>query len=119
MDGGRGCGDAEVDAFAATNLVSFVAWDLIVRMQHDPDAQWTVTELCTSLARPEADLEPALDHCVATAVVESRIGDDGVVRYALTADEGTRRVVARFVAAAAGRGARLEFVRTVLGRAGS
>jgi len=116
MDGGRGCGDVGVDSFAEVNLVSFAAWDLIVYLQRNPDADLTLMALCTALARPEAEVAPALDRCVATGVADVVRPADGPATYGLSHDDAMRCLVARFVELASVREVRLEFVRLVVGR---
>lgn len=117
MDDDRGSGDVEVDAFVEVNLVSFAAWDLIVYLHSNPDAESTIVGLCTALARPEIDVAPALERCLATGVAVVHVGEDGVARYRLTQDRAVLHRVTRFVELASVRHVRLQLVRHVLGRA--
>lgn len=119
MDGIRGSGDVGVDAFAERNLVSFASWDLIVYLSRHPGVEDELSDLCTALSRTERDVVPALQHAIATGVVEKRTGDDGRTRYRLTPDETMRSVIADFVQLAGVREVRLEFVRRVLSRLSS
>jgi hypothetical protein len=116
MDGARISGDPEVDAFVGLNLVSFPAWDLLVFLHKNPDEDSTLPELCTSLARPEKDLKPALQRCLENGVAEEHVSPEGVSRYRRAPDPAIRRRLSRFAELAAVREIRLEFVRHVMSR---
>lgn len=104
-------GDSEVDAFVDSNLVSFAAWDLVIYLNRNPETCETMSNLAGVLARQTSDLEPAVRRLVANGVLVEHAGDDG---YELSEDPEVRRLVGKFIAMAAKREHRLEFVRRVL-----
>ena len=106
-------GDPEVDVFVDASIVSFAAWDLVIFLNRNPETREPLAGMATVLARQESDLIPAVRRLVETGVlVEST--EAGEVGYRLTDDAGVRDIVARFLAMAARREHRLEFVRRVL-----
>jgi hypothetical protein len=113
-------GDPDVDAFVDANIVSFAAWDLVIYLNRNPGTCESLARLAGVLARQESDMLPAVRRLVDTAVLaevyeSSDAGHETPPRYRLTDDPTTRDVVARFIAMAARREHRLEFVRRVLG----
>jgi uncharacterized protein (DUF2342 family) len=105
--------DPDVDAFVDANIVSFAAWDLVIYLNRNPETCEPLSALAAVLARQEPDLMPAVHRLVGSGVlVESSAAD--VMRYSLTEDPAVRAVSARFLALAARRENRLEFVRRVL-----
>lgn len=107
-------GDPEVDAFVDANMVSFAAWDLVIYLNRNPQAAETLASLSAILARQDHDLMPAVRALVQSGTLVEDRQDEGAARYRLTDDPDRRRVVTRFVALAAKREHRLEFVRRVL-----
>jgi hypothetical protein len=113
-------GDPDVDAFVDANIVSFAAWDLVIYLNRNPEVCETLARLAGVLARQEHDMLPAVRRLVDGAVLVEVPGSSGAdrdaaPRYRLTDDPTVRDVVARFIAMAARREHRLEFVRRVLG----
>jgi hypothetical protein len=108
-------GDAELDSFVESSVISFAAWDLITYFNGNQRESLALPELAALLARQEADMEPALLRLCETGVVVQRAGSEGVT-FGLTEDPAVRDVVARFVALSAKREYRLELVRRVLGQ---
>jgi hypothetical protein len=113
-------GDPDVDAFVDANIVSFAAWDLVIYLNRNPEICESLARLAGVLARQESDMLPAVRRLVDTTVLaevyeSSDTGHEIPPRYRLTDDPTMRDVVARFIAMAARREHRLEFVRRVLG----
>lgn len=106
-------GDPDVDVFVDASIVSFAAWDLVIFLNRNPDTCEPLTSLATVLARQESDLMPVVRRLVETGVLVE-CSEAGKVSYRLTEDAAVRDVIARFLAMAASREHRLEFVRRVL-----
>lgn len=109
-----GSGDPGVDVFVDANLTSFIAWDVVVYLEHNADASADLVELSSRLGRKESEVEPVLSKLAANGIAQTSVESDGVVRYALSTEPASRRVVTRFVELAKVRELRLEFVRRVL-----
>lgn len=106
-------GDPDVDVFVDASIVSFAAWDLVIFLNRNPDTCEPLTSLATVLARQESDLMPVVRRLVETGVLVE-CSEAGKVSYRFTEDAAVRDVIARFLAMAASREHRLEFVRRVL-----
>jgi hypothetical protein len=107
-------GDAQVDAFVDSSIMSFAAWDLVIYLNRNPEVSEPIGRFAAVLARQESDLIPAIHRLVETGVLlEATV--DGRVCYRLSDDPEVRDIVARFISMAARREHRLEFVRRVLG----
>jgi DNA-binding MarR family transcriptional regulator len=116
MDAPRISGDTEVDVFVDANLLSFPSWDLMQFLHQHPDADSTLPQLCSAIARPETEVAPAVRRCVESGMVERSESPDGGIRYRLTTDGHTRSLLDRFHELAKVREIRLELVRHVMRR---
>lgn len=112
--GSSDIGDAGVDAFVDSNVISFAAWDLIAYVSQHPDDPRSLADFAHLLSRAEADVVLVLQRLTATGVLVESPAEDGAV-YRLTEDAAVREVLSRFVELSARRECRLDFVRRVLG----
>lgn len=116
IDSGRwDAADPEVDAFVDANIVSFAAWDLVIFLNHNPEACEPLPRLAAMLARQVSDMSPAVARLTQSGVLVEHPAD-GETCYSLSSDPAVREVAGRFIDMASRREHRLEFVRRVLAR---
>lgn len=109
----RKANDAETEAFVKANVVSFVAWDLLICFNRYPEATESLRGLAAMLGREERDMLAATHVLVENGVLQ-KSDDPGEARFGLSTDPGMREMVSRFVRMTEDRDLRLEVVRRVL-----
>ena len=107
--------DPAIADFVTANVVSFAAWDLLLRLHHDPELCVTPAELAVAVSRRETEMLPVISSLAASGVLQ-REERAGRTCYRLTDDPESRRLVAGFASMGDHRAHRIEFVRQVLAR---
>ncbi len=92
-----------------TKVNSFIKWDLVRFLRENPNTADTAENIARYVGRNASTVQPELDELVASEIMEVR-SVDGLQVYSLTADQGTRELLDRFIAACEDRHFRVKVI---------